>query len=157
MTRLRSGLGATLFTSAQEAVLRLLYGHVEEACYLREIVMLTGLGVGHIQREVNRLAAAGILRRSERGRHVYFQADAACPIFEELRGIVRKTAGFGVILGEALWKSRGKIRVAFIYGSVARGEEKAESDIDLMVIGDAGFGEVVAAVPGPWRRSFGGR
>ena len=128
------------------AVLGLLYGHPDERYYLRRVAVLSGLGVGHAQRELGRLAAAGILRREERDRHVYFQANAACPIFEELRGIVAKTLGAVGTLRQALVPLRDRIGVAFVFGSVARGQENAASDLDVMVIGPATFYEVSAAM-----------
>jgi predicted nucleotidyltransferase len=134
-----------LFTASQSAILGLLYAHPGESLYLREIAQTTGLGLGHIQRELNRLSNAAILLRTERGRHVYFQANPACPIFEELRGIVRKTIGAPATLRQALRPLIPKIEAAFIYGSIARGDESAASDLDLMVIGHATFAEVAAA------------
>ncbi len=126
----------------------MLLGHADERYYVREIVRATGLGSGHVQRELAQLSRAGILRRLEEGRHVYYQADPDCPIYEELRGIVRKTLGAGEVLSTALSKLRRRIDVAFIYGSVARGEERRESDLDLMVVGDVTFAEVARAVRG---------
>jgi predicted nucleotidyltransferase len=139
-------LSATLFSRTREGVLALLYGHPDRAFYLREIVELTRLGIGQVEREVGQLSAAGIIRREARGRHVYFQAEPACPIFEELRGIVTKTAGGVSVLRHALEPFRDRIRVAFIYGSVARGEEKSDSDLDLMVIGEVTLGEVAGVL-----------
>lgn len=127
-------------------MLGLLYGHPDQAFYLRQIVDLTRLGVGQVQREVGQLSAAGIIRREVRGRHVYFQADPTCPIFDELRGIVTKTLGGVAVLRRALESLRDRIAVAFIYGSVASGEERQASDLDLMVIGDLTFGEVADVI-----------
>ena len=139
-------LASSLFPKSRRAVLGLLLSHPDRAFYLRQIVGITGLGVGHIQRELRRLAEAGIIRRFEQGRHVYFQADETCPIHDELRGIVIKTMGVAEALGSALMPLRDGIRVAFIYGSVARGEESSASDLDLMVVGDVTFAEVVDAI-----------
>lgn len=139
-------LSATLFSRARQGVLGLLYGHPDEAFYLRQIVELTRLGIGQVQREVKLLTAAGIIRREIRGRHVYFQADSSCPIFEELRGIVSKTVGGAARLRRALDPLRHRIAVAFIHGSVARGEERQGSDLDLIVVGKATFAEVADAI-----------
>ncbi len=141
-------LATILFSKARRAVLGLILSHPDRAFYLREIVTLTGLGVGHLQREFEQLTAAGIIRRFEQGRHVYFQADQTCPIFHELRGIVRKTVGVADELRRALLPLRDRVRAAFIYGSVARGEENSASDLDLMVIGDVTLAEVVEALRG---------
>jgi predicted nucleotidyltransferase/DNA-binding transcriptional ArsR family regulator len=141
-----STIATSLFPKARQAVLALLLGHPDERFYLRQVVELTGLGVGHVQRELARLAGAGIIRRSREGRHVYFQADAACPIHRELRGIVIKTMGAAELLRQALSPLRDRIRAAFIYGSVARGQERTDSDIDVMVVGRVGFAEVVEVI-----------
>lgn len=139
-------LATILFPKARSAVLGLVLSHPDRAFYLREIVELTGLGIGHLQREFERLAAAGIIRRFTQGRHVYFQADQTCPIYNELRGIVLKTVGMADEVRRALLPLRKRIRVAFIYGSVARGSENSASDVDLMVVGDVTLAEVVEAV-----------
>jgi hypothetical protein len=135
-----------LFPKARSAILGLLFSHPDRAFYLREIIALTGLGVGHVQRELRRLSRGGILRRSRQGRHVYFQADERCPVYEELRALVARTVGAVGLLGHALAPLADRIAIAFIYGSVARGEEQSESDLDLMVIGDVAFAEVVSAI-----------
>lgn len=88
-------LATLLFPKARRMLLGLLLSHPERAFYLREIVELTGLGIGNLQREFARLADAGIIRRFKQGRHVYFQANPTCPIYPELRGIVLKTMTAG--------------------------------------------------------------
>lgn len=139
-------LATVVFPKARRAVLGLLLSHADRAFYLREIVERTGLGIGHLQREFKRLAEAGIIRRFTQGRHVYFQADQACPIYNELRSIVLKTVGVAEELRRALLPLQKRIRVAFIYGSVARGSENSASDVDLMVVGDVTLAEVVDTV-----------
>ncbi len=143
-----SAIPAALFPKARQGVLGLLFGQPHRRFYLREIVSLTGLGVGSIQRELERLSRANIIRRTRDGQHVYFQADAACPIFEELRTIVRKTLGAAAVLAQALVPLTDRIEVAFIFGSLARGTENEHSDIDLLVVGDVTFAEVVDAIRG---------
>jgi uncharacterized protein len=135
-----------LFSKSQGAVLGLLYGHTDESFYLRQIVQLTGLGVGHGQRELGRLTAGGIIERTMVGRHVFFRANPKCPIFEELRSVVTKTLGPVGLLRAALQSLAKEIRVAFIFGSVARGEEGQASDLDLLVIGDTSLQGVVGAI-----------
>ncbi len=142
-TLLDDPLTATLFSKARQAVLGLLYSHPDQAFYLRQISSLTGLGIGQVQREVKQLSEAGIIRRSFRDRHVFFQTDSTCPIFDELRNIVTKTVGGVTLLSLALQPLRDRIAVAFIYGSVAHGQARQHSDLDLMVIGDITFAEVV--------------
>src|SRR5215216_4972474 len=122
-------LASALFAKSQAAILGLLYGHPDEAFYLRKVARLTGLAVGQIQRELNHLAMAGIILRTQRDRHVYFQANAGCPIFPELRAIILKTVGAAEVLRGALAALQARIDAAFIYGSVARGGENASSDL----------------------------
>ena len=121
------------------------YSHPDAAFYLRQIVELARLGIGQVQREVKLLTAAGIIRRENRGRHVYFQADPSC-LFEELRGIVSKTLGGAARMRLALDPLRHRIAIAFIHGSVARGEERQGSDLDLIVVGKATFAEIAGAI-----------
>lgn len=144
--RARAGQSAALFGKSRLAVLALLYGRPEESFYLREAARAAGVGLGAVQRELRRLADAGIVRRTRRGRQVYYQADRGCPFFAELKGLVVKTAGVGDVLRAALAPLAGRVRVAFIHGSVARGEEQRGSDVDVLVVGSASFAEVAAAL-----------
>jgi predicted nucleotidyltransferase len=137
---------AILFGKTRRAVLALLYCHPEESFYLREIVRISGCGLGAVQRELKLLEQAGILRRRVRGRSVWFQANRQCPVFEELKSLVLKTAGVADILRTALTPLAAKIQIALVYGSVARGEETAASDLDVLIIGEASFAEVVSAL-----------
>jgi len=127
-------------------VLALLFGHVDQAFYLREIVRQTAAAHGAVQREVKNLSAAGILLRTTRGRNVYYQADPQCPIFSELRGMIMKTAGVAEPLRAALTPLAKRISVAFIYGSFARLEPRGSSDLDLLIIGEVEFGDVVSSL-----------
>lgn len=141
-------VGAALFPRSRRTVLGILYGDPERAYYLREIIALAGLGTGQIQRELARLSEAGVLRRFEQGRHVYFQADPQCPVYEELRSLVKKSVGAGAVVAAALGDLEDRIRLAFIFGSIARGEERSQSDLDLLVVGDLSFSELVEALSG---------
>ena len=129
-------IGDALFGSARQGVLQLLFARPGQRFYQRQIIRSLGLGSGAVQRELERLSACGILQRTVEGRQTYFQANAACPVFEELRGLVRKTFGVAQVLRDALAGLADEIRLAFIYGSVADGTEKADSDVDLMIVGD---------------------
>jgi predicted nucleotidyltransferase len=141
-----SALGALLLGRTRLAILALLLDNPERRLYLRQIVRLTGAAQGGVQRELAFLVRAGILSKTREGNLAYFQANRTAPIYEELRGLVRKTAGIPELLRAALLPHAPSIARAFVYGSVARGEEGAASDIDLMVIGDVAFFDVVAAV-----------
>jgi len=137
---------AALFGRTRNAVLGLLFSHPDECFYVREIVRSAYSGQGSVQRELRGLERAGILRRTTRGRHVYYQANPECPIFAEIKGMVAKTVGGVDILARALASLRGRIKVAFIYGSMARAEQRSGSDMDVFIIGDVSFGEVVEAL-----------
>jgi len=131
-----NGLATTLFGKARRAVLSLLYGHAEEAFYLRQIARATGIGLGPVQRELKQLTDSGIIQRMERGKQVYYQANIKCPIFAELKSVIVKTAGLADVLREALAPISSQIAIAFVYGSMASGESNSASDIDLLVVGN---------------------
>ena len=141
-----SGLAAALFGRTRIRVLGLFLSHADETYYMREVVRATGAGLGAVQRELARLSQAGILQRTVRGHQVFYRANQACPIFSEMRTLIVKTVGIADVLRDALAGFSSKIHVAFLYGSMARGTETAASDVDLLVIGDISFAEVVAAL-----------
>jgi predicted nucleotidyltransferase len=101
---------------------------------------------------VNALASAGLLLREQRGRQVFFRLDPRCPVLTELRAVVMKTAGLGGVLRHALAPLAQKIRVAFVFGSFARGEQRHSSDVDLMIVGDVSFAPLAGALRGPQAR-----
>ena len=126
---------AKLFGSeARVKVLSLFMLNVGSEYYLREIAQKTGLAVRSVQRAVGSLVEIQILERESRGNSVYFRLNNGNPILEDLKAIFLKTVGLGDLLRDALSQQQS-IEVAFIYGSVAKGEETAESDIDLALIG----------------------
>lgn len=139
-------LASTLFGKTRRAVLALTYGHADESFHLRRIARFAASGMGVVQRELRQLVDAGILTRTVSGHQTYYQADRACPIFDELRSVVTKTAGVADILRDALAPLGERLAIAFIFGSVARGSEGAASDVDLLIVGDVTFGEVAEAV-----------
>jgi uncharacterized protein len=141
-----SPLGTLLFGQTRRAILVLLYGHSDEQFYLRELVRRTETSLGATQRELSLLTAGELVQRVRRGNQVYYQANASNPIFAELKSILTKTAGVREVIQKALEPLLARIKVAFVYGSVAKGEETVSSDIDLMVIGDVEFREVVSCL-----------
>ena len=134
---------AALFGRSMRAVLGLLFGHPERAFYLREIARAAGTSPSSLQRELAALTAAGLALREVRGHQVYFRANPDAPLFAELRGIAVKSFGIAEVLRNALAPLGRKTRAAFIYGSFARSEARPESDVDVMVVGEARFAEVV--------------
>ena len=135
-----------LFGAYRRQILALLLLRPDESFYVREIGRLTGVPAGSLHRELKLLSDAGLLRRSVAGNQVRYQLHRSCPIQEELAGIFRKTAGLADVLREALLPLAGTIRVAFIFGSLAQGKERATSDVDVLVVGSASFAAVVEAV-----------
>jgi predicted nucleotidyltransferase len=135
-----------LFGTYRRKILSLLLLHPEQSFYAREIGRLTGVPAGSLHREVTALAEAGLLTRRAAGNQVRYQADRSCPIFEELAGVFRKTAGLADVLREALEPLGGKVRLAFVFGSVAQGKERSTSDVDVLVVGSAPFARVVEAL-----------
>ena len=134
---------AVLFGRSMRAVLGLLFSHPERAFYLREIARAAGTSPSSLQRELAALSAAGLIARDARGHQVYFRANSESPLFEELRGIAVKTFGVADVVRAALAPLARAVRVAFIYGSLARGEARPESDVDVMVVGEPSFAKVV--------------
>lgn len=140
---MQHSLSAVLFPGYRRRILALLLLHPDMPLHGREIARRTGLPSGTLTRELARLAGAGILKAERRGNQLLYQADDGCPVFQELASILRKTSGLADVLAEALAPVRDRIRVAFVYGSLARGLEREGSDVDLMIVGDIGFGDAV--------------
>ena len=129
-----TAIGDVLFTKTQQKVLGLLYGRPDETFYLNEIVRLAGVGKGTIKRELGRMQASGLLTVERIGNQNHYQANPDNPIYTELLGIVRKTFGLADVIRAVLAPVYEQIDLAFIYGSIAKGEDTASSDIDLLVI-----------------------
>lgn len=132
--RKSASVADALFSGGQKRVLGLLFGQPERAFYSNEIAKLVKSGRGALQRELERMAAAGLITMKVMGRQKYYQANKDSFLYAELRSIVQKTFGLGDVLRDALSGHADKIDYAFIYGSVAKGADTAASDIDLMVI-----------------------
>ena len=125
-----------LFGKTRGEILGLLYGRPDEACYFHQIRrQIAAAGVGAVQREVRKLLDAGLVQRSEVGNQVFYRANRDNPIFPELRAIVIKTVGAFQVLRMALEPFAKQIEIAFVYGSVARQDDNAASDVDVMIVG----------------------
>ena len=136
-------LPSLLFPEYRRRVLGLLLLRPDEALHGREIARRTGLSAGTITRELVKLAEAGLLKREKRGNQQLYSADTGSAIFAKLANILRKTSGLADVLVQALAPVAPKLRVAFVFGSVAQGRETAGSDIDVMLIGELGFRQAV--------------
>src|SRR5688500_7290605 len=149
----RKSLADALFTKTQQRVLRVLFGQPERSVYASELIRDAGTGSGAAQRELARLENSGLIVARHIGNQKHYQANAASPLFSELRNIVLKTVGLAEPLRGALKPVASDIRAAFIYGSVAKQADLAGSDIDLMVVSDnLSYGEVFAALDKVSRR-----
>lgn len=135
-----------LFGSYRQRVLTQVLLHPDDAYHVRELARLTGTTAGTLHKELARLAEAGLLSREKQGNQVRYRANRECPVYPELAGLIRKTSGATVVLADALRTMTPAPQLALIFGSLARGEENARSDVDLLVIGDAAFAEVVKAL-----------
>lgn len=141
-------LSSSLFGKVRQAVLALFYTHPDETFYVRQVIRKVGVGQGVVQRELVALSRVGILKKTTRGRETYYQANPDCSVFGELKSLMTKTAGVAEVVAEAIAALHDRIAIAFIYGSQAGGNVKAQSDIDLMIIGDTAFTEVVDQIAG---------
>lgn len=135
-TKKKTSLGSVLFTKTQRRVLGLLFGNPGRSYYANEIVRYAGVGIGAVQRELERLAEVRLLTVSKIGNQKHYQANREAPIFEELCGIVLKTFGVADHLRDALAPLAKQIDAAFIYGSVAKQADTAGSDVDVMIVSD---------------------
>lgn len=127
-------------------VLAWLVMHPQEWVHLRELARLTGASAGTLKKELDALTKAGLLTSRKVGNQSQFCANTEHPVYPELSGLIRKTIGLCDLLTLALKPLTDQVKVAFVFGSMANGTEKTRSDVDVMVIGSASFGEVVNAL-----------
>lgn len=132
----RIGLTDALFTMTRQRVLSLLFGEPERDFIQQELIDRTGSGSGAVQRELARLVDSGLVAVSHAGRQKHYRANRAAPIFEELRSILTKTVGLADPLRAALRPLARRVELALVYGSVASGSDRAQSDIDLLIVAD---------------------
>lgn len=130
------GIADALFTKVQQRVLGILFGNTERSFYAQEVIALAASGSGAVQRELARLEGAGLVTVSRVGRQKHYQANPAAPVFAELRSLILKTSGLAEPLRAALAPVADMIEVAFVYGSIARGQDRAASDVDVMVVSE---------------------
>ena len=141
------GLSSALFSKVQQRVLALIFGQPQRSFYTSEIVRNVHSGTGAVARELSRLERSGLVSVERIGNQKHYRANRQSPIFEELQGLVLKTAGLAEPLRESLAPYSDKIKTAFVYGSVAKGMDTARSDIDLMVIGqELGYPDLFAGL-----------
>lgn len=135
-----------LFGTYRQRALTQLLLHPDSSYHVRELARLTGTTPGTLHKELARLAEVGLLLREEQGNQVRYRANRDCPVFVELAGLFRKTSGAVSVVADALSTLRPLPKLALIFGSLARGEESARSDVDLLLIGTCKFGDTVKAL-----------
>jgi predicted nucleotidyltransferase len=143
----RSAVATALLTPVQQRVLGLLFGQPERRFQSAELIRLAGSGTGAVHRQLQRLAAAGLVGVTRDGNQKYYQAEKKSPVFRELHGLIVKTVGVVEPLRSALAPLADQIHLAFVFGSVAKASERAGSDIDLLVVtDDLAYAEIYAAL-----------
>ena len=132
-----SGLADALFSTSRQKVLGYLFGHPDRSFYTSELIALANCGSGMVQRELSSLTKSGLARMTRIGNQTHYQANADSPLFSELCSIVNKTVGLVGPIQQALVPLAHAIDAAFIYGSVAKRQDRADSDVDLLIISDS--------------------
>jgi uncharacterized protein len=135
-----------LFPGVRVKVLAATFGQPDREWYLTELARTLDTRPSSLQRELEALSEAGILTQRRDGRRVYLKPDRNSPVFADLKHLLEKTAGLIPVLQSELEPLGESIRLAFVYGSIARAEERSTSDIDLIVIGEAGLSDLIPAL-----------
>ena len=129
------GLLDALLPKTRQGILAAMLVRPEKIWYASELARRMGVTPSSLQRELQDLTKAGILKSHRQGRMAYYQANTESPVFDDLRGLLLKTAGLADVLAETLKPLGSKMLWVFVYGSIASGREQSDSDIDLMLIG----------------------
>ncbi|MFH1114990.1 MAG: nucleotidyltransferase domain-containing protein [Pseudomonadota bacterium] len=141
-----AGFAAKLFGKTRSRVLALLFCNSDQTFHFREIARLSATSPGALQRELKFLRLTGLLLKQRIGNQVHYQANGSSSVFREIKSFMIKTAGVADVLGNSLREFGDRISVAFIFGSLAKGNETSDSDVDVMIIGDVSFSETVTAL-----------
>ncbi|WP_296657176.1 transcriptional regulator [Rhodoferax sp.] len=142
-----TSLADALFPKVRQRILAVLFGAPDRSFYANELITLAASGTGAVQRELASLSESGLLTVNKQGNQKHYQANANAPVFAELRSLVLKTMGLADVLRNALSPLTAQIDFAFVYGSVARQQDTAQSDVDVMIISASlGYGEVFAVL-----------
>ena len=151
-----SEISDTLFGRARRGVLSLLLGRPNDEFYSRQVIRAVGTGQGAVQRELVRLSQAGIITKIRRGNAIFYQANRACPVFNELTGLMVKTTGEADSLAAALRTLSDGIKVAFVFGDYANGLSAPGGDIEILIVGTVNLEQVDRALA-PARERLGRR
>ena len=139
-------LAEILSSRARAEIFRLLFSGTGGELHVREIERRSGLNDSTLRQELRKLVRLDLVQSRRDSNRVYYRAKTESPLYPEIRNLVLKTSGLSDVLKSALTDKR--IRVAFVFGSIARGEEKAGSDVDLMVIGEIGLRQLTGLLSG---------
>ena len=139
-------LAELLSSRARAEIFRLLFSGTGEELYVREMERRSGLNDSTLRQELRKLVRLDLVQSRRDSNRVYYRAKTESPLYPEIRNLVLKTSGLSDVLKSALTDKR--IRVAFVFGSIPRGEEKAGSDVDLMVIGQLGLRDLSRLLSG---------
>ena len=139
-------LAELLSSRARAEIFRLLFSGTGEELHVREIERRSGLNDSTLRQELRKLVRLDLVQSRRDSNRVYYRAKTESPLYPEIRNLVLKTSGLSDVLKSALADKR--IRVAFVFGSIASGEEKAGSDVDLMVIGQLGLRDLSRLLSG---------
>jgi predicted nucleotidyltransferase len=131
-------LAEIVSSKVRAEILRLLFADSTKEIHMRELARISGMAIGTIQTELKKLTRLGLVTSRRDGNRLYFRAHKTHPLYPDIRNMVIKTTGLADVLRLALGKSN-RIQWAFIFGSFARNEESAESDIDILIIGELGL------------------
>lgn len=132
----RLAVADALFTRTQQRVFAVLFGNTSRSYYASEIIGRAQIGSGAVQRELARLEASGLITAERIGNQKHYRANEQSPVFEPLRELVLRTTGLADVLRTALVPLASQLVAAFVFGSIAKGEDNASSDIDLLVVSD---------------------
>jgi len=139
-------LAEILSSRARAEIFRLLLSGTGEELHVREIERRSGLNDSTLRQELRKLVRLDLVQSRRDSNRVYYRAKTENPLYPEIRNLVLKTSGLSDVLKSALMDKR--IRVAFVFGSIAHGDEKAGSDVDLMVIGQLGLRDLSRLLSG---------
>lgn len=144
-----SSTANALFPKVRQRVLALLFGVPGRSFYANEVIGLVQSGTGAVQRELSALSEAGLITVRKQGNQRHYQANIDSPVFAELRGLVLKTMGLADVLHAALAPIAAQIDAAFVYGSVAKQQDTAQSDVDVLIVSSSlGYADVFGALEG---------
>jgi predicted nucleotidyltransferase len=138
-----TSIGTVLFPETRRKLLSILFTRADEWFYLRQLARLANTGSGAVQRELAAMSRVGLIEFRQSGRQPLFRANREAPVFRELQGLIVKTVGVADVIRNALEGNADRIRWAFIFGSFAKQQETASSDVDLFVVGHIGHSELV--------------